>query len=209
MKLSRGVAISLFVAGLLIIDQVIKIVVKLNMAIGDSIYVLGQEWFQICFTENSGFAFGLKFGGDFGKIFLTLFRVALIAFIIFFIKRRLLKEKEVSTGLLVGISLVLVGAIGNVIDCIFYGQLFSESTWFDTATFLPEGGGYAPLLMGKVVDMFYFPLFEFRWPDWMPWVGGDNFVFFNAIFNFADAAISCGAIALLLFYRHYFISKHD
>lgn len=201
MKLSRGVAISLFVAGLLIIDQVIKIVVKLNMAIGDSIYVLGQEWFQICFTENSGFAFGLKFGGDFGKIFLTLFRTALIAFIIFFIKRRLLKEKEVSTGLLVGISLVLVGAIGNVIDCIFYGQFFSESTWFDTATFLPEGGGYAPLLMGKVVDMFYFPIIDTTLPEWVPFKGGERFIFFRAIFNFADACISVGGVYLLLFQR--------
>ncbi len=201
MKLSKGVAISLFVTGLLIIDQIIKIVVKLNMAIGDSIYVFGQEWFQICFTENSGFAFGLKFGGDFGKIFLTLFRIALIAFIIFFIKKRLLKEKEVSTGLLVGISLVLVGAIGNVIDCIFYGQLFSESTWFDTATFLPEGGGYAPLLMGKVVDMFYFPIIDTTLPEWVPFRGGERFVFFRAIFNFADACISVGGIYLLLFQR--------
>lgn len=201
MKLSKGVAISLFVTGLLIIDQIIKIVVKLNMAIGDSIYVFGQEWFQICFTENSGFAFGLKFGGDFGKIFLTLFRIALITFIIFFIKKRLLKEKEVSTGLLVGISLVLVGAIGNVIDCIFYGQLFSESTWFDTATFLPEGGGYAPLLMGKVVDMFYFPIIDTTLPEWVPFKGGERFVFFRAIFNFADACISVGGIYLLLFQR--------
>lgn len=201
MKLSKGAAITLLIAGLLVIDQIIKIAVKLNMAIGDSIFVFGQEWFQICFTENSGFAFGMQFGGDAGKVILTLFRLVLIGFIIYFLKKRLLRDREVSTGVLVGVSLVLVGAIGNVIDCLFYGRLFSESTWFDVAAFLPEDGGYAPLLMGKVVDMFYFPIIDTTLPEWVPFKGGERFIFFRAIFNFADACISVGAVYLLLFQR--------
>ena len=201
MKLSKGAAITLLIAGLLVIDQIIKIAVKLNMAIGDSIFVFGQEWFQICFTENSGFAFGMQFGGDIGKIILTLFRLVLIGLIIYFIKKRLLRDREVSTGVLVGVSLVLVGAIGNVIDCLFYGRLFSESTWFDVATILPEDGGYAPLLMGKVVDMFYFPIIDTTLPEWVPFKGGERFICFRAIFNFADACISVGAVYLLLFQR--------
>ena len=203
MKLSKGAAITLLIAGLLVIDQIIKIAVKLHMAIGDSIFVFGQEWFQICFTENSGFAFGMQFGGDAGKVILTLFRLVLIGFIIYFFKKRLLRDREVSTGVLVGVSLVLVGAIGNVIDCLFYGRLFSESTWFDVATFLPEDGGYAPLLMGKVVDMFYFPIIDTTLPEWVPFKGGERFIFFRAIFNFADACISVGAVYLLLFQRRH------
>ena len=101
------------------------------------------------------------------------------------------------------VSLILTGALGNIIDSVFYGVLFNESTYSQLATFMPEGGGYAPLLYGKVVDMFYFPIIETNWPAWMPFIGGDHFIFFSPIFNFADAAISCGIIALLLFYSKY------
>lgn len=189
------------IVGLLIVDQIIKVIVKLNMTIGESISVLGQKWFQICFTENSGFAFGMQMGGDIGKIILTLFRLSLICLMIYFLKKRLLKEKDLSTGVLVGVSLVLTGAIGNVTDCLFYGEIFGPSTYYSVADFLPEGGGYAPLLMGKVVDMFYFPIIKTTLPEWIPFRGGEEFVFFGAIFNFADACVTVGAIYLLLFQR--------
>ncbi|MDO4735506.1 MAG: lipoprotein signal peptidase [Bacteroidia bacterium] len=204
MKLSKGQWISLLVVLLLVIDQVIKFVVKLNMSLGESIPVFGN-WFQICFIENNGMAFGMQFGGVLGKLALTLFRVVLIGFIIFYL-RKLIKRAWVPTGALVGLTLILVGAIGNVIDCIFYGVIFDASTPFQVAQFLPEGGGYAPLLFGKVVDMFYFPLIESTFPSWLPIWGGEDFIFFAPVFNFADSCISIGVVYLLLF-QYKFFSK--
>ena len=203
MKLSKGTIISLSVILLLLVDQAIKFAVKLNMTLGESIPVLG-DWFKICFVENNGMAFGMQFGGDFGKILLTLFRIVLIGLIIYYINKVLLKKSDTPTGVLVGVSLVLVGAIGNVIDCIFYGQLFSASSYGMLAEFLPSGGGYAPLMMGKVVDMFYFPLIESTFPDWLPIWGGKDFIFFRPVFNFADSCISVGVIYMLLFQYKYF-----
>ena len=203
MKLSKGKIISLSVILLLLVDQAIKFAVKLNMTLGESIPVLG-DWFKICFVENNGTAFGMQFGGDFGKILLTLFRIVLIGLIIYYINKVLLKKSDTPTGVLVGVSLVLVGAIGNVIDCIFYGQLFSASSYGMLAEFLPSGGGYAPLMMGKVVDMFYFPLIESTFPDWLPIWGGKDFIFFRPVFNFADSCISVGVIYMLLFQYKYF-----
>ena len=203
MKLSKGKIISIAVILLLIIDQIIKFAVKLNMTLGESIPVFG-DWFRICFVENNGMAFGMQFGGDFGKILLTLFRVILIGFIIYYINKVLLKKNDTPTGVLVGVSLVLTGAVGNVIDCIFYGQIFSASSYGMLAEFLPSGGGYAPLMMGKVVDMFYFPLIESTFPDWLPIWGGEEFIFFRPIFNFADSCISVGVIYMLLFQYKYF-----
>ena len=203
MKLSKGKIISLSVILLLLVDQAIKFAVKLNMTLGESIPVLG-DWFKICFVENNGMAFGMQFGGDFGKILLTLFRIILIGLIIYYINKVLLKKSDTPTGVLVGVSLVLVGAIGNVIDCIFYGQLFSASSYGMLAEFLPSGGGYAPLMMGKVVDMFYFPLIESTFPDWLPIWGGKDFIFFRPAFNFADSCISVGVIYMLLFQYKYF-----
>ena len=203
MKLSKGKIISLSVILLLLVDQAIKFAVKLNMTLGESIPVLG-DWFKICFVENNGMAFGMQFGGDFGKILLTLFRIVLIGLIIYYINKVLLKKSDTPTGVLVGVSLVLVGAIGNVIDCIFYGQLFSASYYGMLAEFLPSGGGYAPLMMGKVVDMFYFPLIESTFPDWLPIWGGKDFIFFRPVFNFADSCISVGVIYMLLFQYKYF-----
>ncbi|MBE6225670.1 MAG: lipoprotein signal peptidase [Bacteroidales bacterium] len=203
MKLSKGKIISLSVILLLLVDQAIKFAVKLNMTLGESIPVLG-DWFKICFVENNGMAFGMQFGGDFGKILLTLFRIVLIGLIIYYINKVLLKKSDTPTGVLVGVSLVLVGAIGNVIDCIFYGQLFSASSYGMLAEFLPSGGGYAPLMMGKVVDMFYFPLIESTFPDWLPIWGGKDFIFFRPVFNFADSCISVGVIYMLLFQYKYF-----
>ena len=201
MKISRGCGISLLVILLLVIDQVIKFAVKLNMTLGESIPVFG-DWFQICFIENNGMAFGMQFGGSVGKLALSLFRVVLIGFIMVYLKK-LIKKAGTPTGVLVGLSLVLVGAIGNVVDCLFYGEIFSASTYSQVAQLFPPDGGYTGFLYGKVVDMFYFPLIETNWPEWMPFVGGEHFIFFSPIFNFADAAISCGIIALILFYGKY------
>ncbi|MBE6224103.1 MAG: lipoprotein signal peptidase [Bacteroidales bacterium] len=205
MKLSKGNCISLFVVLLLVIDQAIKFVVKLNMTIGESIPVFG-DWFQICFIENNGMAFGMQFGGSIGKLALSLFRVVLIGFIIVYL-RKLIKRAGTPTGVLVGLSLVLVGAIGNVIDCLFYGEIFSASTYTQVAQLFPPDGGYTGLLYGKVVDMFYFPIIDTVLPDWIPFYGGKPFVFFRPIFNFADSCISCGVVYMLIFQRKFFTDE--
>lgn len=202
MKLSKGTLITLFVIFLLVVDQVIKFAVKLNMTIGESIPVFGN-WFQICFIENNGMAFGMQFGGSFGKLALSLFRVVLIGFIIYYLGK-LVKRERTPAGVLVGFSLILVGAIGNVIDCLFYGEIFSASTYTAVAELFPPGGGYSSFLYGKVVDMFYFPIIHTTWPDWMPVCGGEEFIFFSPIFNFADACISVAVIYMLIFQRKFF-----
>lgn len=206
MSVSKGAKISIFVILLLVIDQVIKFAVKLNMTLGESIPVFG-DWFQICFVENNGMAFGMQFGGVVGKILLTLFRVVLIGLIIYYINKVLLKKSDTPTGVLVGVSLVLVGAIGNVIDCLFYGQLFSASSYLMVSEFLPSGGGYAPLLMGKVVDMFYFPIIDTVIPQWVPIWGGEEFLFFRPVFNFADSCISVAVIYMIIFHRKFFAQE--
>ncbi len=198
-KKQVGIAIAILI-GTLIADQLIKILVKTHMCLGDSIPVFG-EWFYIRFIENNGMAFGMEF---IGKTFLTLFRIVAVILIGYYLYKEI--KRGARTGYVVCLSFVLAGAIGNIIDCLFYGLLFSESLpytfWNQTpASFVPFGTGYSTWLHGKVVDMFYFPLIETTWPQWMPFVGGQPFVFFNAIFNLADAAISCGIIALILFFR--------
>ncbi len=205
MKLTKGGRISLFVVLLLVIDQAIKFAVKLNMTIGESIPVFG-DWFQICFIENNGMAFGMQFGGSLGKLALSLFRVVLIGFIIVYL-RKLIKRAGTPTGVLVGLSLVLVGAIGNVIDCLFYGEIFSASTYTKVAQLFPPDGGYTGFLYGKVVDMFYFPIIDTVLPDWVPFYGGKPFVFFRPIFNFADACISCAVVYMLIFQRKFFTEE--
>ena len=180
----------------LLIDQLIKIWVKTSMYWHESIRV--TDWCYIFFTENNGMAFGMEI---IGKLFLTSFRIVAVALIGYYLYRFI--KLGLKTGFIVCISLILTGALGNIIDCVFYCVLFSESTPGQIASFLPKGGGYAPMLYGKVVDMFYFPLIETTWPSWMPIVGGENFIFFSPIFNFADAAISCGIFALFIFYSKY------
>ena len=202
MKLSKGSLISLFIILLLVVDQAIKFAVKLNMTIGEEIPVLG-DWFKICFIENNGMAFGMQFGGSLGKLALSLFRVVLIGFIIYYL-RKLIKKADTPTGVLVGFSLVLVGAIGNVLDCLFYGEIFSQSTFTKVAELFPPGGGYSAFLYGKVVDMFYFPIIHTTWPEWIPIVGGDEFIFFQPVFNFADACISVAVIYMLIFQHKFF-----
>lgn len=188
-----GLAIGIVIA-ILIIDQLIKIWVKTNMHMHESIHI--TDWFYITFIENMGMAFGMQIGS---KILLSLFRMVAIAVLSYYIWQQI--RKNVRIGYLVCLAMILAGAAGNLIDCMFYGLCFTSSSEFYTSYLVPFGSGYAPFLMGKVVDMFYFPLIETDWPQWMPFVGGDHFVFFSPVFNFADASISVGVVLLLLFYR--------
>lgn len=183
---------------ILVIDQLIKIYVKTHFAIGDDVKVLGLDWFRIHFLENKGMAFGMSFGNTIGKFLLTLIRLVL-SVAIFIYMNKLIKRGEKKI-IIYSFALIFAGAVGNIIDCLFYGIIFNESTVFAAATIFPAEGGYAPFLFGRVVDMFYFPLIDTTWPDWIPFVGGNNFRFFNAIFNFADASITIGVVLLLVSY---------
>lgn len=183
---------------ILVVDQLIKIYVKTHFAIGDDVKVLGLDWFRIHFLENKGMAFGMSFGNTIGKFLLTLIRVVL-SVAIFIYMNKLIKRGEKKI-IIYSFALIFAGAVGNIIDCLFYGIIFNESTVFAAATMFPAEGGYAPFLFGRVVDMFYFPLIDTTWPDWIPFVGGNNFRFFNAIFNFADASITIGVVLLLVSY---------
>ncbi len=204
MALKRGHTLSIIAVILLVVDQVTKILVKTNMRIGESISVLG-DWWQILFVENPGMAFGMSFGGDIGKYILTILRIVLVVLMSVYL-RKLLKERA-PMGVCVGITMILVGALGNIIDCMFYGLLFGPSSVTSVAEFLPEGGGYAPFMLGKVVDMCYFPLIDTTWPSWVPWLGGEELVFFRPVFNIADSCITVGAFYLLLFQWKFFSSK--
>ena len=180
----------------LVLDQALKIWVKTHMYLGQEYQVF--DWFYIHFTENNGMAFGMELGGDWGKLALSLFRVVFVVFMAYFLLK--LIRKNADKALIVSLSLVFAGAIGNIIDGTFYGLLFSDS-YRQLATFLPEAGGYAPLFFGKVVDMFYFPLFKGYLPEWIPFWGGDYFVFFRPVFNIADAAISIGVAIMVVFQK--------
>ena len=179
-----------------VIDQVIKIMVKTSMALGDGFSVLG-DWFQISFIENNGMAFGMEIVG---KTFLTSFRVIAVALLVYYLLK-ILKGGKHPLGYMICIAIILAGALGNILDCLFYGEIFSSSAGA-VAEFVPWGEGYSTFMHGRVVDMFYFPLFT--WPDWMPLVGGD--IFFSPVFNFADACISCSVVTLLIFYRRILLS---
>ena len=186
---------------LVLVDQALKIWVKTHMTLDEAIMVL-PTWFQLRFVENNGAAFGMQLSAgtafDWGKLILSCFRLAMIGLLGYYL--RYLLRRKTPAGVLVGLTLILAGAVGNMIDSAFYGVVFSASTPTQVAHL---GDGYAPLMMGRVVDMFYFPLIDASWPQWVPMVGGEHFVFFSAVFNFADAAISCGAVALLFFYHRY------
>ena len=192
--MTKGRLATLIVVAILLIDQAIKIWVKTSMCLHESIQV--TDWFYITFIENMGMAFGMQLGS---KIVLSLFRVVAIAALTYYIWLEV--RRKARTGYIVCLAMVLAGAIGNLIDCLFYGLIFNESSPYYVSYFVPFGTGYAPLLMGKVVDMFYFPLIETEWPLWMPFVGGEHFVFFSPVFNFADASISVSVVWLILFYR--------
>lgn len=196
MKLSKSGMVTGLILLLLIIDQVVKYLVKTNMTIGESFNVFG-DWFRICFVENKGMAFGMQFGGDIGKFLLTSFRIVFSGFVIAFLRKLIVSKAN--TGLLVGVSLILAGALGNLIDSLFYGVIYSASTPAVVAELFPDGGGYAPFFFGKVVDMLYFPMINATWPEWMPFVGGEDFTFFSPIFNIADSCVTVGVLYLLIF----------
>ncbi|QJB34946.1 lipoprotein signal peptidase [Chitinophaga oryzae] len=186
---------------ILVIDQTLKFWIKTHMFMQQE-FIIFPNWFRIHFIENEGMAYGLKFGGDFGKILLTTFRlVAVVAGFIYM--KKLIREKY-STGLLICGSLILAGAAGNLIDSMFYGLIFNDSIGYEVAQFMPPGGGYGSFLHGRVVDMLYFPIYEGYLPSWIPFKGGDYFVFFRPVFNIADAAISVGVITILLFQKRFF-----
>ncbi len=190
----QTVAVTLLSVAVIAIDQILKIAVKTGMYLGQSIRI--TDWFYIFFTENDGMAFGMELVN---KYVLTSFRIVLVPIIMWYIVRTI--RRGVSWGMLVCMGLVFAGAVGNVIDCVFYGLVFNNPPAPVVAEFVPFGYGYSSVFLGRVVDMLYFPLVEWNWPIWMPMVGGGHFIFFSPIFNFADASISCGIIAIALFYR--------
>lgn len=187
------IAIAVVIA-VLLIDQLSKIWVKTHMELYEMTHI--TDWFKIYFVENNGMAFGIEAGG---KLFLSVFRIIAVVFIILYLRK--LVNQGYKPGFTACVALILAGATGNIIDSIFYGVIFEASYAGHIASFVPWGEGYSSLLHGKVVDMLYFPLIEGTFPNWMPFVGGDDFLFFRFIFNFADSAITVGVILLLLFYR--------
>ena len=244
MKIGKGKKLLLLGVLLVVIDQVIKMLVKVNLPIGGGFHVIGN-WFRILFIENEGMAFGMKFGGAVGKFLLTFFRLCLFGFLCWWITKLVRRDSDtcgasggaadasgspvqfrnatkggasggaadasgaadaddVPTGVLVGLTLIAAGAMGNILDCLFYGQLFSASDPVTTAVF---GGSYAPVMFGKVVDMFYFPLIDTTWPSWVPWIGGTPLRFFEPVFNFADSCVTVGAVYLILFQWHFFAKE--
>jgi len=196
-KLKKSI---LLVVLVLLIDQILKIWIKTNMTIGEEFSVVGH-WFLIHFVENNGMAFGFEFGGDYGKIFLSMFRILAVFGIGWYILK--LVKKDISMGYIACVSLIFAGAIGNIIDSAFYGLIFND-TYGQVSSLFPKGGGYAPFLHGRVVDMFYFPLFSGVYPNWVPFVGGSDFQFFRPVFNVADSSISIGIFSILIFYRKQF-----
>ena len=190
MNISKGKKLIILGVLLVVIDQVIKVLVKTNMSIGESIHVFG-DWFQIYFIENEGMAFGMKFGGAVGKFLLSLFRLVFLGLLVYWISR-LLKKSDTPSGVTAGLTMIAAGAMGNIIDCLFYGLIWD----------------YAPFMFGRVVDMFYFPIIDTTFPEWMPLIGGNPFRFFAPVFNFADSCVTCGAL-YLIFFQWRFFTRED
>jgi signal peptidase II len=198
--MSTGKKAVLLIILILFADQVLKFWVKTHMVIGQEIHMFGN-WGLLHFIENNGMAFGMEMGGKTGKILLSLFRIAAIGGIGWFLYT--LVKKKTNLGLIMSVSSIFAGAIGNIIDSAFYGMIFSESFTQPAVLFPPEGG-YSSFLLGKVVDMFYFPVINTQWPDWSPFRPGESLVFFRPVFNIADSAITCGVFAIILFQKKMF-----
>ena len=197
---SRGTIVAIIIVITVILDQVLKIWVKTGFYLGEDMPIF--SWFHLLFIQNNGMAFGMTIGS---KLALTLFRIVAVSMLIWYI-HSIYSIKAVPAGYLACLAFITAGAAGNIFDCVFYGLIFDNPMPPQVAQLFPAGGGYAPLFMGKVVDMLYFPLFSFTWPSWIPFVGGDHFLFFQPVFNLADAAISCGIFVLIIFYHNYVLS---
>jgi signal peptidase II len=198
--MSSGKKAILLILLILIADQALKIWIKTHMVIGEDIHLFGN-WGMLHFIENNGMAFGMEMGGKPGKLILSVFRIIAICGIVWFLNSII--RKKANTGLILAVSAILAGAIGNIIDSAFYGMIFSES-FHQPAILFPPGGGYSSFLHGRVVDMLYFPVINTRWPDWSPFRPGESFIFFRPVFNIADSAITCGVFAILIFQKKMF-----
>lgn len=198
--------LALFIIGLLVLDQAVKMWIKTHMMLGEEFSVFGN-WFKILFVENNGMAFGMELGdGRWGKTMLSLFRIAAVGAIGWYILK-LVREKA-PLGVVLSFALIFCGAIGNIFDSLFYGLIFSDSH-YQVATLFPDGGGYSSFLHGRVVDMLYFPLVQGTFPSWVPGWGGQEFIFFRPVFNLADSYITIGVLMLLLFHRNFFKDKKE
>jgi len=201
MKISLGKKAVFVIILILFLDQVLKIWIKTHFVVGQELHIFGR-YGMLHFIENNGMAFGMEMGGKPGKLILSMFRLLAIGAIGWYLSA--LVKKKANTWLVIATSAIMAGAIGNIIDSAFYGLLFSPSTYDQVARLFPAGGGYAPFLHGKVVDMFYFPVINTQWPSWSPFRPGESFVFFRPVFNLSDSAITCGVIAILLFQKRMF-----
>lgn len=201
MKISLGTKAVFFIILILILDQILKIWIKTHFVMGQEVHLLGR-FGTLHFIENNGMAFGMEMGGKPGKLFLSMFRIIAIFGIGWYLSG--LVKKNANLGLILAISAIMAGAIGNIIDSAFYGMIFSESNYEQVAVLFPAGGGYAPFLHGKVVDMFYFPVINTHWPDWSPFRPGQSLVFFRPVFNLSDSAITCGVLAIIFFQKRMF-----
>ena len=195
---------SVIIVLVLLIDQISKFYIKTNFSLGEEVPVF--DWFRILFVENEGMAWGTEIPGEYGKLFLTLFRLVAIVGIGYWLWDSV--RKNGSRILITAIALIFAGAFGNIIDSVFYGIIFNDS-YGQVAEFMPAQGGYGTLFHGKVVDMLYFPLWQGNLPEWIPFWGGNYFTFFEPVFNIADTAISAGVILLLLFNKRAFPKEED
>ncbi len=203
----KNLRIAIFIIiSVLIVDQALKIWIKTTLPLGGEIPVIGN-WFSLYFVENNGMAFGLELEGNWGKLVLSIFRILAVSAIGYYLIISAKKQRHL--GFIVSLALIFSGAVGNILDSAFYGLIFSESSYFHAlpATLFPSEGGYAPFLYGKVVDMFHFKIWQGTYPDWFPFWGSQDFLFFRPVFNVADSAITIGVISLIIFQRNFFPSK--
>jgi signal peptidase II len=198
--MSAGKKSILLITLILVADQIFKIWVKTHMVLGEEIHIFGK-WGMLHFVENNGMAFGMEIGGISGKLILSIFRIIAIIAIGWFLNSII--RKKVNLGLIIAVSAIFAGAVGNILDSAFYGMIFSES-FYQPAVMFPPGGGYSSFLQGKVVDMLYFPVINTNWPDWSPFRPGESFIFFRPVFNLSDSSITCGVISILLFQKKMF-----